>query len=340
MNHHSLAPQTTADAQVSTDAASDQIDEFSWWRDAVATGRGVETERGNPRSGYYRVKDEAIAFWRASPGEVVCWRSGSFNPPTHFDAIDELFGWCAPHPVSYEKFCIFQETGRWPDQIAPVEVDASLPPHERADAELTAQREAMAAWVREIGKVETQEHANKAGNFADAFAKLETSATTAHKAEKAPHLEAGRLVDAAWKPVITRADELKRYAKKLPETFLIAEKARIKVDEDARREEAAKIEREAAERRRQAEAAGAPPPVEEARPMPAPPPVKAKAGKVHLRTVTKHHIVDMRAVLEFLAKFNDHPAELKDVAQLLVNRMRHAGVEVPGVETKTVEVAA
>jgi hypothetical protein len=75
-------------------------------------------------------------------------------------------------------------------------------------------------------------------------------------------------------------------------------------------------------------------------PLPAPPPAKAKAGKVHLRTVTKHEIEDLRTVLEYLAKLNQIPAELRDVAQIIVNRMRAAGVEVPGVKTKPVEIAA
>lgn len=333
------ATETTADAQVSQAAQSAGADEWSWWRDALADKRGVDTERGNPRSGYYRVKGEAIAFWRHD-GDLCVWRSGSFPAPTKADAQDELFGWCAPHPVAYEAFEAFRETGRWPDEVAPVEVDSSLAPHERADAELTAQREAMAAWVRDIGKIETQEQATKAGNFADEFAKIEGRATAAHKAEKAPHLEAGRVVDAAWKPVIARADELKRWAKKASEPFLIAERDRIRAEEKVAADARAKVEREAAERRRQAEAAGTPPPAEEPRPMPAPPPVKAKAGKVHLRSVTKHEIVDLRAVLSYLADFNDPPRELIDAVQLLVNRMRHAGVAVPGVETKTVEVAA
>lgn len=316
------------------------FDDWSYWREALAAKRGVDTQPGSPRPGYYRLKGEAIAFW-PEDGQIVCWRSSTQYPaPSKPDAVDELFGWCAPHPISFEDFTHFQHHGRWPDEIAPVEIPADLPPHQRADAELSAQREAMAAWVKEIGgKVATQAHADKAGNFADEFAKIERRATSSHKAEKEPHLEAGRVVDAAWKPVIGRADELKRYAKKLPESFLIAEKARIAAEERAAAEARARAAAEAERQRREAEAIGAPPPIEQPQTF-APPPQKAKAGKVHLRTVTKHEIVDMRAVIEFLARLNDHPAELKDVAQLLVNRMRHAGVEVPGVETKTIEVAA
>ena len=205
---------------------------------------------------------------------------------------------------------------------------------------MSAQREALAAWIKEIGKVTTQEHATKAGNFADAFAKLENASDEKRKSEKEPHLEAGRAVDAKWQPIVKRAGELKAYAKKTTEPFLIAEKARLAAEEKAAAEARAKAAREAEEARRQAEATGAPPPVVDPPSLPAPPPAKAKAGKVHLRSVTKHEIVDLRTVLEFLAKMNQPPAELRDVAQVIVNRMRNAGVEIPGVETKTVEVAS
>lgn len=317
-------------------------DEWKFWRDAVAAGRGVETERGNPRLGYYRNRDEAVAFYRdENDGDkLVCWRSGNFPAPRHPDAIDELFGFCAPHPVNYEAFVEFQATGRWPDQIAPVEVDPNLPPHERMNAEIEAQRAAMTAWLEQAGKIDTKDKADKLGNFAEEFAKIERRATTEHKAEKEPFLELGRVVDAAWKPVIARADELKKWGKKQTEAFLIAERDRIRKEEAAAAEVRARAAREAEEARRQAEAAGAPPPAVEPPQMAAPPPAKAKAGKVHLRTITKHEIVSMREVLMFLANMNSHSGDLTAAIQVSVNRMRAAGVEVPGVETKQYEVAA
>lgn len=314
-------------------------DDWSHWRQALAAKRGVDTEVGNPRSGYYRVKDEAWAFWRHN-GELCCWRSGTEYPaPTKPDDIDQSFGWCAPHPISFEDFTHFQESGRWPDQISPVEVDANLSPHEKADAELTAQRAAMVKWVEEIKAISTQEQATKAGNFAAVFAKIETASEEARKAEKRPHDKAADAVQAKWAPVVKRAAELKTWAKKSTEPFLIAERARIAAEERAAADARAKAEREAAEARRQAEAAGAPPP-QTAPAAFAPVPQKAKAGKVHLRSVTKHEIVSMRAVLEYLATLNDYSQDLKDVVQIAVNRMSNAGVKVPGVETKTVETAS
>ncbi len=315
-------------------------DIFQRWRDAVAARKPVDVPKGEIAFGYYRARDgECLAFLPNDDGTPYLWRSSNKFAPTHLDQLVEQFSWVSMNPVSYEDVSAYGETGRWPDQIAPVEVSPDLPPHERADAELTAQREAMAAWIKEIGKIETQEQATKAGNFADAFAKLEKASDEARKVEKEPHLEAGRAVDAKWQPIVKRAAELKAWAKKSTEPFLIAEKARLAAEERAATEARAKAAREAEEARRQAEATGAPPVAPEAPPLPAPPPVKAKAGKVHLRSKTVHEIVSMRDVLTFFATLNDHPAELKEAAQLIVNRMRTAGVEVPGVQSKTIEVA-
>ena len=315
------------------------LDEWSFWRDALAARRGVETDPGHPRSGYYRLKDEAIAFWLES-GETVCWRSGTKYPaPTHADRVDEFFGWCAPHPVSFEDFTHFQQHGRWPDQLAPVEIAADLPPHERADAELTAQREAMAKWVAEIGKIATQEQANKAGNFADAFAKLEKSSEEARKSEKQPHKEAADAVDAKWQPVVKRAAELKTWAKKATEPFLIAERARIAAEERAAAEARAKAAREAEEARRAAAAIGSPPAPEPPQMM-APPPVKAKAGKVHLRTETIHDVENVAAFLRWLAAQNNLPEDFVAVLKTLGSRMVKAGLTPDGVVTKQVERAA
>lgn len=320
-------------------------DQFAEWRESIATGKPVDTKRGFPRSGYYRLKGEAIAFWRQDGSDdVLCWRSGGKFTPRDHDETDELFGWCAPHPVSYENYQFFVENGRWPDEIEPVNISADLAPHEAAAAELVALREQAKTWLDGIGKVQTQSDADKCGSFADAFAKAEKRATDLHREEKAPHLEAGRAVDAAWKPIIEKAGVCKSWAKKAAEAFLIAERARLAEEEKACVEESARIARENERARVEAERAGAPPPIVEAPAPPPPPQVKAKAGTagrgVSIRTRTVHRIVDVRSLLMFLADMNEPNPDLMATLQILVNRMRSAGVSVPGVETRTVEEAA
>jgi len=320
-------------------------DQFAAWAKALADKTAVDTQPGNPRSGYYRNRNEVVAFWRDDEGALCCWRSSGKYTPTKPDEIDDLFAYCAPHPITYEAYQAFIESGRWPEDIEPVAEPAQdLPPHEALNAEIGALREQAAAWLKEIGSVSTQEQADKAANFAEEFAKREARAAEAHKTAKAPHLEAGRKVDAAWKPVIERAAELKKWSKKASEAFLIAEKARLAAEERKRQEEAARIAREAEQARIAAEKAGQPPPVVAAPVAPPPVPQKAGAGtngrKLAVRSRQINEIVDWRAFLAFCADMNQKPPDLVEVCHVIINRMVKAGVAVPGVETRTIEEVA
>ena len=331
-----------------------QIDQYAAWRHALKTNTPVPFEPGNPASGFYKVRDrnpdrsirwDVVAVWRDDDG-LQCSRTGPRPAPTHFDEIEALFAICNSTPITHELFQHIFGGGAWPDEVETPAVEAKpdAAPHEALEAELTALRDQASAWIEAIGAVKTKDDADKAANYADAFAKLERRATELHKSEKAPHLEAGRAVDAAWKPLIDRAGECKAWSKKAAEAFLIAEKRRLAEEQRLRDVEAAKAAAEAERLRREAEAAGAPPPVVEA---PAPPPMaapKAKAGTsgraISVRSRTVHNITDRRAFLEYLAALNDHPRELLEVMQLLANRLRAAGVTVPGVETTTIEEVA
>ena len=321
--------------------------EFHWWREAVKLGRGVETEKGNVRAGYYRVKGEALAFWRDESGNLLCWRSDSKKYlPKLPDEIEDTFAFAAPHPVAYEAFAQFRDSGRWPDEVEPVaQPDPALPPSEALTAEIDALREQAVGWLAAIKTVSTQEQADKAANYAEAFAALEKKAAETHKAEKAPFLDGGRKIDATWKPIAERAASLKAWAKKTIEPFLIAERNRIAAEERARREEADRIEKEAMAARVHAARIGAPPPPEVVAPPPiAPPPQKAGAGtagrKVALRTRTVIEVTDWRAFLTWLSTQNDHPEDFRQAVEKRAKGLIDAGMNPPGVETKTVEVAA
>ena len=327
-------------------AQTPTVDEFHWWREAVAAGRGVETEKGNVRSGYYRVKGEALAFWRDESGTLLCWRSGTkWKTPTLPDEIEDTFSFAAPHPVAYEAFTAFRECGRWPDEVEPIAApDPSLPPSEALTAELDALREQANGWIKEIQAVKTQEQADKAANFSEAFAEIERRATETHKTEKAPHLEAGRKVDGTWKPIIERADSLKKWAKNCAAPFLIAEKKRI-ADEDAvRKAEAARIEREAMAARVHAARIGAPPPAEVHAPPIAPAPRKAVAGtagaRIAVRTRSVVEVTDWRAFLTWLSTQNDLPEDFRQAVEKQAKRFIDAGMNPPGVKTNNVESVA
>ena len=326
------------------------VDQYAAWRNALATNTPVPYEKGNPASGFYRVrarnKDrsirfDAVAIWRDQDG-VQCARTGPFPAPTHLDEIEELFVNCNSSPISDALYYQIADGGTWPDDVAPVEVADDLPPNERAEAELTAQREAMAAWFKEIGgKIADKTTADKAGNFADEFAKIEKKATADHKVEKEPFLEGGRIVDAKWKPIIERAKELKTWAKESTTPYLKAEKARIAAEEKARADAIAAAEREANRKRIEAQDAGLPPPpvVAPAQTF-APPPQTAKAGKVHLRSETVYVVEDPAAFLRWLSTQNNLPEDFLATLKTLGTRMMKAGLTPDGIVTRTEERAA
>lgn len=94
--------------------------------------------------------------------------------------------------------------------------------------------------------ITTQGQADAVGKLLAMLREARKGAEDARTAEKAPHLEAGRAVDAAWKPLTESVATAEGIAKKALAPFLVAEQAR----KDAEAAEARRIAAEAAERAR------------------------------------------------------------------------------------------
>jgi hypothetical protein len=322
-------------------------DQWHWWRRALEGERG-ETTRGEPKSGFYRDRNRACAIWRGEDGKLLASVTSGFCPKAD-DEIDEAFGFWSRSPVSHEDYRAFAETGRWPDEIAPVAppgIGHNQPPadpHESIMAEINEHVENARAWLKEIGgKIVTQAHADKGGNYAVVFADLEKKADAARAAEKRPLDEAAKAVQAKWKPVVEAADEKKRWMKKATEDFLKAERARLDEIERKRREEAAAAQRAAAEAAREAEAQGKPAPAAYVQDVPAPV-VKARAGTkgtLALRTRKVNEITGVAEFSAYVAALDPPPAEFMEALQRVANRICAAGVKPPGVVTRIEEYAA
>lgn len=342
---------------------------YTFWNKRLS-GEAIEAPDEGIAAGYFRnaywqsngtakrVKEfEAVAFWQDEGGEWCCART-KFGDGTNMNAdqMRELFASCCKSPVSYEVYTAFFETGVWPEDAAPEEpeADASAPeqtPDEALAAELAKQQKAAREWLTKLGhKPATQEEADKAANFGTEFGAIETKAEKARKAEKEPHLEAGRKIDAKWNAIKDPAAVAKTWAKGLSGDFIKAE--------DARRKEAARIENErlakehadaVAKAKREAEEAAAAmpigcdlPPVElppEPAPVVAPEPVKVGTGARWSSLVKREvwEVVDVKSLLHFLADRNTHPASLIDAAQAFGEMLAKTGVEVPGMKSRIAE---
>ena len=338
--------------------------QFDWYY-AALKGNKIDWERGSPPSGYFRRdythvfpgepgkktserRSEAIAIWRqdedgqfSDTGEYKCWRSSDFRTPTDVDFIEELFAQVHANAVPHDEFLAFRETGEWPaDKAREVKVDeppgighnSGEPESDlaKATAAIENLKEQFSDWFKAIGgKINSDAEADKAANFSAEFAKYEKRAATLHKQEKAPHLEAGRAVDAAWKPLIKAADDAKRKAKDVITPHLNAKAAaeRKRAQEDADRlakEAAALAEKEAEEG------------FVEPTPQPvAPEPTKVSAGtigKVSLRTFKSTEISDVKACAGYFASFTNPPTELVEVLKKLARKSLDAGHDVPGAK--------
>ena len=114
-----------------------------------------------------RVKEfEAVAFWQDEGGEWCCART-KFGDGSNMntDQMRELFASCCKSPVSYEVYTAFVETGAWPEDAAPAEIDgaqepdnASIAPDAALAAELAKHQSAAREWLTALGhKPQTQE---------------------------------------------------------------------------------------------------------------------------------------------------------------------------------------
>lgn len=199
-----------------------------------------------------------------------------------------------------------------------------LPPFLALRARVDAIGEALKGFLAKIGGApRTKAEADAVANYATAFKDRANEATAAHKVEKQPHLDAGRVIDNAWFPVRDHAEACRKKALAIADVWITAEKGRLaeearKANETARKEAA-----------RVAELTGdAPAPVAEV----APEPVKLGTGRaVSQRTRKVWAVSDAPAFVAYLLTLKPTPPVLADALETLAQRMGTAGVAAPGI---------
>lgn len=194
--------------------------------------------------------------------------------------------------------------------------------------------------------IENQAQADDVARLIDAARKAKTRFDNDRKAEKKPHDEAAKAVDAAWKPVIADAERVIEIGKAAQTPWLIKVDAEKRALEEATRRVA---EEAAAEARRLAEQSDGSLAAAKARDAAIEDAKRAehvaqlaaneKAGAkgagmartISLRTTYRAEVTDRRALLNHIAK--SHPGDLSvfldDWAARAVRGGQH---ELPGVE--------
>lgn len=337
---------------------------------------GVGGTDGHPQPGLYRKKqgggyvDGKKQEHRWIP--VKIWLEADDGTPVHkwneglkvkalvgktetTDAVS-IWGWCqtrakdghvmAYNAVSQADYKFWLENGRWPDEM-PEALTAGIGHNSAADdedifavlsREIDGEKQRVLSWLDEPH--EGQNAANMAANWLDILRKLEGKITDAHKIEKAPHLEAGKLVDDKWRPLKVDAEEIKRRMAGALSEIGIKEKRRLQAIADAeaaKRAAELKAQREAERARMEALAAEnrvhLEPVPQEPEPIVVAAPVKAAFGgargsRIGLKEYKVALVSDWNAAVLHYVKSD----KVREIVQKLATADAKNGVEVPGVK--------
>ncbi|GLK69219.1 hypothetical protein [Hansschlegelia plantiphila] len=326
---------------------------WDWWRAALAGNFGPISD-GVPHAGFYRTRRkgqpwEPVAIWAddASPDGWIALKGA-----TRVSAID-LWTWCCRNPVSEEAYRRAAAGDGWADEppAAPEpgigHNSGSGDPVDAIRAELAGEEEMAAELLAK--PIEDQAGVDKTAIWAKRIGDLAAKAEKSRVAEKEPHLEAGRAVDAKWKPVVEDAKALAAKLKGHATPFLIAQKRAEEERASAAAAEARRIREEAdaaaraaraddeaeqariAEMERQAAAADQAAVAKNA--------TAGRTGaRIALRTETKVIVTDFAAAAGHYVAARH--ADLVELIGRLASRDVKAGAEIPGTGRKTEERAA
>ncbi len=199
----------------------------------------------HPKPGYYWMrrgrggKRIPVAIWRKDE-ELVC-RAGP-------DVVDPLSVWtyCAENKISSEDAKFAFANGYFQDEPPPIGHNEPPPddPYEALKAEIEAKQKQATDWIGARPVVLTQPDADYATNAQRELLALNKRADAMFVAEKAPHLEAGRVVDERYRFRGAVADVAARL-RKIFDRFLAEEEKRQTVAAAAKHKaEVARIEAE------------------------------------------------------------------------------------------------
>lgn len=321
------------------------MQEFEWWSQALS-GEKVEINADKPQSGFYRMRRGKDGPWhpvmiRMHEGELRCRVGENSGIDPH-----EVWTYCAGNPVSKEAAAFAFKNGRW-------EADAPTIGDNSGELSLSDQIKEYAAqalaWFKKNG-IKDDKSKDMAANYRAELMKLSKEADAQRTAEKKPHDDAAKAVQAKWKPVIDTADGAAEELRNGLTAFMTAEKRRLEAEQRAKWEAeqkavaAARVEAEAQRAKLMADdpiAAITTPEPELPMAPPPPEPVKVQAGgqrgrKTGLREVTRYVVTDYAKALAFFANSDD----VIELIGTLSARAGKAGVDVPGVTKRIEEVAA
>lgn len=252
------------------------IDQWEWWRSALA-GRIGPISESNPQSGFYRhFKGVPVAIWRADD-TIHCLMDGTVVITDLVD-IGRVWLESAKSAITKDLYDHRVAAGHWPTGRAAVAVtepaatepaaasttaaagetptvEAALmvertpaavgPGHNVAGdltgfkamrAEILEQVAEVAAWQRKT-KIETKPHADRAHDWGAEMTALARKADKAREAEKAPIWAELKAIEERWQGIIKPASASASALEQAAQAWGRAEAARLHAIAEAKRKE-------------------------------------------------------------------------------------------------------
>lgn len=304
-----------------------EADQYDFWRRRLA-GEVVPIHDGEPQSGFYRLtrKNDAprpIAYW-FKDGELRC-RVG-VDQNIDEQRAREWWPWASKSPVAHEVYKAVLAGEPWPDMDPIVGEQLAARGHNNPptdDAELLKEQiEAARGGMAAYAKIEDDETLRRAQSLRSRLLELAGEANKNHKAEKEPHLAAGRAVDKKWFPLRDLADAAAKAIRGAMDAWE-TEKLRRQREAERVAAEQARAAQEAADK---AAAEGKPAPQPVAPPPPPPPaampgPIKGAYGRAAaVKTVfVVTAVTDWSALFAYVREQPELQALMRKLAQRAVD---------------------
>lgn len=322
-------------------------DVWAWWRKALenpaSIGKGeLAIHEGHPQAGYYRSRNrdktfDPVAIYQPEGSDTMVALRG--NREVDPDAV---WTWCCRYPVTYEAYIAAVDGKGWPDDDATVADQVATVGDNSGDVSevetLKDQIDNALAGVDKYASITDDETASKALSLRNRLNELSGEADKKREAEKRPHLDAGKKVDATWQPLVKGA---KAGADKVRDA--IAKWETAKLAEQRKREREEEAARIAAEQARiatqKAEDAGLQPAATNVPEPPAAPASDACSAKItatygKAASVTAVMVLDEVTDWAALSAYMLNHPEMRELLMKLAQRAIAAGRTVPGVTVK------
>lgn len=288
------------------------MNNYDYWRRKLANPQErIPVDQNDPQCGFYRTKGgNPVAIWIDNDGLNIV-ANGILLMPEEYET---MWTHCAARPVTEDAYQHYENQGRWPD------VDATLAGigQNRMDSDLEGIIDDLAIAADDYDEITSDEQADRAQSLRARLLDRASEADKIRVAEKEPHLEAGRKVDARWMPWVKKA-------KTAADLIRMA----IGAFETRKRAEARRIADEA----ERAATLGLSRPDEAPAPAPR---AQVRGGAGRAASVREVTVVD--TVVDW-AQLAAHYANRPSVQEAILKAVAHDlrdGHEVPGITTKRV----